>query len=57
MVIIISHLKRKQTMATRKECIILELVSVQKMPSQEVGKLSFIDRIRTDNKGYYEDYL
>lgn len=57
MAIIISHSKRKQMMATRKECIILELVSVQKMPSQEVGKLSFIDRIRTDNKGYYEDYL
>lgn len=57
MAIIISHSKRKQTMTTRKECIISELVSAQKTPSQEVGKLSFIDRIRTDNKGYYEDYL
>lgn len=44
-------------MTARKEHTISELVSVRKMPFQEVGKLSFIDRIRIDNKGYYEDYL
>ena len=53
----ISHSRRKLTMTARKEHTISELVSVRKMPFQEVGKLSFIDRIRIDNKGYYEDYL